>query len=60
MQGISKPIRYHMDFRYQTASAPSGSFVVSLFSPAALLVNFDYRAIQHQRRFIHQILLDQG
>lgn len=30
-QWIPKPIRYRMDFRCQTASAPSGFFVVSPF-----------------------------
>lgn len=31
---------------------------IPLFSPAGMLVNFDDRAVQHQRRFIHQVLLD--
>ena len=31
-----------------------------LFDPAGMLVDFDRGAVQHQRCFVHQILLHQG
>ena len=58
-QWIPKPIRYRMDFRCQTSPAPSRFFVVSpFFSPTGVLMDFDRGAVQHQRRFVHQLLLD--
>ena len=49
-----------MDFRGQAPSAPSGFLVVSPFYPAGMLVDFDRGAVQHQRCFVHQILLNLG
>ena len=33
---------------------------IPLFSPTGMLVNLDRSAVQHQRCFVHQILLNQG
>ena len=58
--GFPSPSVTAMDFRGQAPSAPSGFLVVSPFYPAGMLVDFDRGAVQHQRCFVHQILLHQG
>lgn len=58
-QWISQSIHYRMDFRAQSSPAASQCFVAPLFCAAAMLVDLDCGAVQHQGAPIHNVLGNQ-
>ena len=59
--GFPSPSVIAWTFVVKPLLAPPGFLVISpFFSPTGVLANLDRSAAQHQRCFVHQILLNQG